>query len=155
MSLLEIRNLTIEFPGWFKPVEGVDLSLAAGEVLGLVGESGSGKSLSVLAAMGLAPPGACITADRLSFAGVDLLTISEAARRKLLGKDMAMVFQEPTASLNPCFTIGFQIAETIAAHEVMPRAARRRRVLDLLAQVGLDDPVRRFDCYPHQLSGGM
>jgi dipeptide transport system ATP-binding protein len=158
MSLLEIRNLTIAFPGalgWAPAVEGFDLTLAAGEVLGLVGESGSGKSLSVLAAMGLAPPAARITADRMVFAGRDLLTLSPAARRRLSGKEMAMVFQEPTSSLNPCFTIGFQIAEAIAAHEGGTRVERRRRVIDLLRQVGLDDPERRYDSYPHQLSGGM
>jgi dipeptide transport system ATP-binding protein len=158
MSLLEIRNLTIAFPGprgGLKAVEGLDLVIEAGEVLGLVGESGSGKSVSVLAAMGLAPHAARVTADRMRFAGEDLLTLSEAARRRLSGKDMAMVFQEPTSSLNPCFTIGFQIAEAIQAHEGGSRAERRRRVIDLLRQVGLDDPERRFDSYPHQLSGGM
>jgi dipeptide transport system ATP-binding protein len=158
MSLLEIRNLTIAFPGprgWAPAVEGLDLTLSAGEVLGLVGESGSGKSLSVLAAMGLTPPTARVTADRLRFAGQDLLTLSDAARRRLSGKEMAMVFQEPTSSLNPCFTVGFQIAEAIQAHEGGTRDQRRRRVVDLLRQVGLDDPERRYDCYPHQLSGGM
>ena len=159
MSLLEIRNLGIAFPsprgGWVPAVEGLDLTLAEGEVLGLVGESGSGKSLSVLAAMGLAPRTARVTADALRFAGRDLLTLHEAARRRLSGKEMAMVFQEPTASLNPCFTVGFQIAEAIQAHEGGNRDERRRRTLDLMRQVGLDDPERRFDCYPHQLSGGM
>jgi dipeptide transport system ATP-binding protein len=155
MSLLEIRNLTIDFPGWFTPVEGLDLTLDSGEVLGLVGESGSGKSLSALALMGLAPPAARVTADRMEFAGIDLLSLSEAGRRKLLGKDIAMIFQEPTASLNPCFTIGFQIEEVIAAHDGASRAERKRRVTDLLAQVGFDEPQLQARSYPHQLSGGM
>ena len=115
MALLDIRNLSVEFQttqGPFRAVDGVDLTLEKGAVLGIVGESGSGKSVTVLALMGLLPWTAKVTADRLDFDGRDLLGLAPAERRRLVGKDMAMIFQEPMTSLNPCFTVGFQIMES-------------------------------------------
>src|SRR5688572_3525469 len=135
MALLEIENLSVEFPtqgGIMRAVDGVSLSLDEGEVLGVVGESGSGKSVTMLAVMGLIPYPGRVRADRLTFAGRDLLTMSESERRKLTGKDVAMIFQEPTTSLNPSFTIGFQLAETLRLHEGMDRRAARRRSIELL-----------------------
>ncbi|MCG8694928.1 MAG: ATP-binding cassette domain-containing protein, partial [Minwuiales bacterium] len=120
MALLEIRNLAVEFPiadGMFRAVDGIDLTVDEGDLLGVVGESGSGKSVTMLAVMGLLPWTAQVTADRLSFAGRDLLGLAPAERRKLTGKDMAMIFQEPMTSLNPCFTVGFQIMEALKVHE--------------------------------------
>lgn len=158
MNMLEIRNLTVEFPtqsGLFRAVDGVDLTVKAGEVLGVVGESGSGKSVSMLATMGLLPNYAKITADRMAFDGRDLLTLSAAQRRKIVGKDIAMIFQEPTTSLNPCYTIGYQLEETLKVHMGMDAKARRKRVLDLLSLVGIPAPESRLSSYPHQLSGGM
>src|ERR1700722_8583314 len=114
--MLEIRNLTVEFAtarGRFRAVEGLDMTLEPGEILGVVGESGSGKSVSMLALMGLVAYPGKVTADRMNFDGVDLLNISPRERRRLVGKDIAMVFQEPMSSLNPCFTIGWQIAEAL------------------------------------------
>src|SRR5258708_36448955 len=114
MTLLETRNLSVFFAprsGAFKAVDGVDLSLDPNEVLAIVGESGSGKSVAMLAMMGLLPFTASVTADRMAFDGQDLLTMSAAARRQIAGKDIAMIFQEPMSSLNPCFTAGFQIGE--------------------------------------------
>jgi len=158
MALLEIENLSVEFPtqgGIMRAVDGVSLSLDEGEVLGVVGESGSGKSVTMLAVMGLIPYPGRVKADRLAFAGRDLLTMSESERRKLTGKDVAMIFQEPTTSLNPSFTIGFQLAETLRLHEGMDRRAARRRSIELLEQVGIPSAESRLSAFPHQLSGGM
>ncbi len=158
MALLEIENLSVEFPtqgGIMRAVDGVSLSLDEGEVLGVVGESGSGKSVTMLAVMGLIPFPGRVKADRLAFNGRDLLTMSEKERRQLTGKDVAMIFQEPTTSLNPSFTIGFQLAETLRLHEGMDRKAARRRSIELLEQVGIPSAESRLSAFPHQLSGGM
>ncbi len=154
MSLLEVRNLHVEF-AQLKAVDGLDLTLEAGEVVGLVGESGSGKSVASLALMGLVDPPGRVSADRLRFDGKDLFAMSAAARRRLLGRDIAMVFQDPQASLNPCFTVGNQIIETLAVHEGGSRRALRARALELLKQVEIPDAEQRLDAYPHQISGGM
>ncbi len=158
MALLEIRNLTVEFQtalGPFRAVDGIDLTVQEGEVLGVVGESGSGKSVTMLAMMGLLPWTAKITADRLDFAGEDLLTVSARARRRLIGRDLSMIFQEPMTSLNPCFTVGFQITETIKTHLGGTRAERDKRAVELLGQVGIPAPETRLRAFPHQMSGGM
>ena len=158
MPLLEIENLSVAFPsqnGMVRAVDGVSLALDKGEVLGIVGESGSGKSVGMLALMGLVPYPGRVQADRLSFEGRDLKTLSDRERRALTGKDVAMIFQEPTTSLNPSFTIGYQLAETLYIHERMDRKAARRRVIELLDQVGIPAPESRLSAYPHQLSGGM
>src|SRR5215217_6580817 len=158
MALLDIQNLSVEFPtqgGIMRAVDGVSLKLDQGEVLGVVGESGSGKSVTMLALMGLVPFPGRVRADKLSFAGRDLLTISDRDRRQLTGKDVAMIFQEPTTSLNPCFTIGFQLTETLRLHEGMDRKAARRRAVELLEQVGIPAAASRLGSFPHQLSGGM
>jgi dipeptide transport system ATP-binding protein len=158
VALLEIRNLTVVFPslhGPFKAVDGVDLEVDQGEVVAIVGESGSGKSVSMLAVMGLLPWTAKVSADRLAFAGRDLARLSRAERRAIRGKDMAMIFQEPMTSLNPCFTVGFQLTEAIKVHEGGTRALRRRRAIELLDQVGIPAPEQRLRSFPHQLSGGM
>jgi dipeptide transport system ATP-binding protein len=158
MPLLEIENLVVEFAtasGQFRAVDGVSLSVEQREVLAIVGESGSGKSVSMLAVMGLLPWTAKVTADRMVFAGVDLLKLSDAERRKMVGKDMAMIFQEPMASLNPCFTVGFQIEEVLRVHMGMDRTQRRARAIELLKQVGIPDPEQRLSSFPHQMSGGQ
>lgn len=158
MSLLEIRNLTVEFPttaGMLRAVDGVDLDVAPGEIVAIVGESGSGKSVAMLAVMGLLPPQARVSADRLAFDGRDLREMTPRERRRIVGRDMAMIFQEPSTSLNPCFTIGFQLDEAIATHLGGSRAERRRLAISLLARVGIPSPEERLRAFPHQLSGGM
>ena len=158
MALLEIQNLTVEFQtatGPFRAVDGVSLSVDQREVLAIVGESGSGKSVSMLAVMGLLPWTAKVTADRMNFAGTDLMKLSVPDRRKIVGKDMAMIFQEPMASLNPCFTVGFQIEEVLRVHMGMDRAQRRARAIELLKDVGIPDPAERLGHFPHQMSGGQ
>ncbi|RMD61998.1 MAG: ABC transporter ATP-binding protein, partial [Alphaproteobacteria bacterium] len=158
MPLVEIRNLTVEFEtafGPFRAVDGINMTLEQGEILGIVGESGSGKSVTVLALMGLLPWTATVTAERMAFDGRDILNISPKERRRLIGKDMAMIFQEPMTSLNPCFTVGFQIIEALATHLDGTRTEHRRRAIELLDQVGIPDPESRLRAFPHQLSGGM
>ena len=158
MALLEIRNLSVQFQthsGPFRAVDGIDLDLDKGELLGVVGESGSGKSVTMLAVMGLIPWPGKVTADRMMFDGVDLLALKPAARRKIVGKDIAMIFQEPIASLNPCFTVGYQIEEVLRIHLGLDKAARRARAIELLTQVGIAEPAERLNSFPHQMSGGQ
>ena len=158
MPLLEIENLTVEFKtgsGYFRAVDGVSLTVDTGEVLAIVGESGSGKSVSMLAVMGLLPWTAKVTADRMRFEGRDLLGMTNKERRKIIGKDIAMIFQEPMSSLNPCFTVGFQLTEALKAHLDMDKAERRARATELLRLVGIPSPEQRLSAFPHQLSGGM
>jgi dipeptide transport system ATP-binding protein len=158
MPLLDIRNLSVTFAtaaGPFKAVDGVDLDVDAGEVVAIVGESGSGKSVAMLAVMGLLPKTATISADRIAFVGEDLRSLSPRRRRDVIGKEIAMIFQEPIASLNPCFTVGFQIGEALKTHLGLDRNARRRRTVELLREVGIPEPERRLSAFPHQLSGGM
>ncbi len=158
MPLLDIKNLSVEFTtraGTFRAVDGIDLTVDEGEVVGIVGESGSGKSVTSLAVMGLLGSNGRVVADRMMFAGRDLLTMPAAQRRKMTGKDVAMVFQEPMSSLNPCFTVGFQIMETLRVHEGLSGKALRNRAIALLEQVGIPAPESRLSAFPHQLSGGM
>lgn len=158
MALLEIENLSVDFPsqnGVMHAVDGVSLSLEAGDVLGIVGESGSGKSVTMMALMGLVAFPGVVKADKLRFDGHDLLSLSARARSRLTGKDVAMIFQDPTTSLNPCFTIGFQLAETLKIHLGLDRRAAYRRSIELLEQVGIPAPESRLKVYPHQMSGGM
>ncbi|MEX6508018.1 ABC transporter ATP-binding protein [Jiella sp. M17.18] len=158
MPLLSLRNLSVTFDtasGPFKAVDGVDITVEPGEVLGIVGESGSGKSVAMLGLMGLLPPSATVTADEMRFEGRDMRAMSASERRKIVGKDMAMIFQEPIASLNPCFNVGFQIGETLKVHLGLGRKERYERTLELLQKVGISEPERRMKAFPHQLSGGM
>ena len=124
-------------------------------MLAIVGESGSGKSVSMLAVMGLLPWTAKVTADKMTFNGRDLLGLSTSDRRKIVGKDIAMIFQEPVASLNPCFTVGFQIEEVLRFHMKMDKAQRRARAIELFKAVGIPDPAERLGHFPHQMSGGQ
>jgi dipeptide transport system ATP-binding protein len=158
LALLEIENLTVEFAtssGAFRAVDGVSLAVDPREVLAIVGESGSGKSVSMLAVMGLLPPIARVTADRLRFDGTDLLTLTARQRRAMMGAKISMIFQDPMSSLNPCFTIGFQLTEVLKIHTGLGRAARRARALELLDHVGISSAETRLGAYPHQMSGGM
>jgi dipeptide transport system ATP-binding protein len=158
MALLDVRNLSVTFAtraGAFQAVSGIDIRVDENEVLAIVGESGSGKSVAMLAVMGLLPWTATVTADLLEFNGRDLRTLDDRERRAIIGKDIAMIFQEPMSSLNPCFTVGFQIGETLKTHLRLNRTQRKLRIIELLEQVGITDPQRRVRAFPHQLSGGM
>ena len=156
--LLDIRDLRVEFGTEQMPVtavDGLDLVVAPGEVVGIVGESGSGKSVTSLAVMGLIDYPGRVSAQHLRFDGRDLLGMSDSGRRGLLGKDIAMIFQDPMSSLNPCFTVAYQLIETLRAHQGGSPSALRERALALLQQVEIPDAQRRLNAYPHQLSGGM
>lgn len=158
MSLLRIRNLSVDFStasGEFRAVDAVDLDVEKGELLAIVGESGSGKSVSMLAMMGLLPWTANVTADEMQFDGHDLIRLSAPARRRIVGKDLAMIFQEPMSSLNPCFQVGWQIKEALRFHLGLDRRARHARAIELFEQVGIPAPEQRLSAFPHQLSGGM
>nr|WP_315426571.1 oligopeptide/dipeptide ABC transporter ATP-binding protein [uncultured Albidiferax sp.] len=158
MSLLTIKNLSVEFGPQgraFRAVDGLDLSVSQGEIVGIVGESGSGKSVTMMALMGLLDGQGRITADTLNFDGQDLLKITPAQRRKLLGKDMAMIFQDPMTSLNPSFTVGYQIIEVLKQHLGLRGAAATARAVELMEMVEIPAAKSRLDVYPHQLSGGM
>ena len=139
MALLEIENLTVEFDtvnGRFRALDGVSYRVEAGEVLAIVGESGSGKSVAMLAVMGLLANNGHLWADKLTFEGHDLLKMSAKQRRKIIGKEISMIFQEPIASLNPCFTVGSQIDETLKEHTSMSRGQRKARAIELLEICG-------------------
>jgi peptide/nickel transport system ATP-binding protein len=157
--LLEVRGLSIDFhteDGVVHAVQDLDFDLARGRTLGLVGESGSGKSVTALSVMRLIPqPPGRIVGGSMRFGGEDLLALPEAAMQRIRGKRIGMIFQEPMTSLNPVFTIGEQIAEVLRRHEGLSRRAARDRAHELLDQVGIPDPRRRLDSYPHELSGGQ
>ena len=157
--VLQIRGLRTTFStptGVFPAVDGVDLEVNEGETLGLVGESGCGKSVTALSTLRLLPePPAQIEAGSVMFEGRDLLTLGSEELRRVRGRRIAMIFQEPMTSLNPVFTVGNQIEEVLSVHTKMSRAERRARVVELLELVGIPEPDRRRRDYPHQLSGGM
>ncbi len=156
MALLCIKNLSVEFntsSGAFRAVDQLSLEVDHGEVLAIVGESGSGKSVAMLAVMGLLPWTATITADQLQFNGIDLLSLNKRDKRELIGQEISMIFQEPMTSLNPCFTVGFQLAEAIKPK--ISRKERKQRCIELMQLVGIPAPADRLSAFPHQLSGGM
>lgn len=158
MPLLTIRNLTVRFAtstGSFTAVDGIDVRVDRGDVLAIVGESGSGKSVSMLAAMGLLPDTAVVTADEMSFDGQDLLRMTPRQRRQIIGRQITMIFQEPIASLNPSFTTGYQIEEVLRFNAGMSKRAARARALELFRQVGIPEPEEKLRSYPHQMSGGQ
>jgi dipeptide transport system ATP-binding protein len=157
MSLLEIKNLSVRF-GDAKAVpvvDGLDLTVDRGQVLAIVGESGSGKSVTMMALMGLVEAPGIVSADALRFDGQDMLTLSKRQRRQVVGKDLAMIFQDPMTALNPSYTVGFQIEEVLRAHLGLSGRAARARALELLQKVEIPAAASRLDAYPHQLSGGM
>lgn len=156
--LLHIDNLAVTFGRGeraFRAVDGVSFQVAKGQVLAVVGESGSGKSVTMMALMGLLPASAAITAKRLEFNGQNLQTLSAKAKRKIIGKDISMIFQDAMTSLNPSFTVETQIGEVLKTHLGLKGAAARARVLELLDLVEIPDAKNRLKVYPHQLSGGM
>ncbi len=158
MSLLSVRNLRITFAtdrGEAAAVDGISFSVEAGQTLGLVGESGCGKTVTALSILRLLPPAGRIAGGEIEFQGMNLLALAERDMRRVRGKEIAMIFQEPMSSLNPVFTVGNQIAEAIRVHEGASRQEARRKTIELLDLVEIPDATRRVDEYPHQLSGGM
>src|SRR5690349_11296973 len=158
--VLDVRDLRVSFPApdghRFFPVDGVSFTLDRGETLALVGESGCGKSLTSLALLRLVPPpGRVDPGSTIRLGDTDVLALRGEALRRIRGKRIGMIFQDPMTSLNPVFTVGDQIEEGVRAHLPVTRAEARARALALLQEVGIPDPVARLDAYPHQLSGGM
>jgi len=156
--VLTVESLRVEIPvksGLPRAVRGVDLAIGAGETHGLVGESGSGKSLTALGIMGLLPPRARRSAARLRLGEVDLLALGERAMEDVRGDRIAMIFQEPMTSLNPAFTVGAQLSETLRRHRKVTRGEAIARAAGMLARVGISSPRTRLAQYPHQLSGGL
>lgn len=156
--LLAVDDLTVGFAGaggFARAVDGVSLTLSPGERVGIVGESGAGKSVTALAIMGLLPVPSTVVAGRVKYRGTDLLTLHERDLRRLRGRRIAMIFQDPVTCLNPRLTVGQQVVEAIRAHEPLGRRAARARAVELLGRVGIPAPARRFDDHPHTFSGGM
>jgi oligopeptide/dipeptide ABC transporter ATP-binding protein len=156
--LLEVRGLQTSFhtsDGVVRAVTGLDFHVNRGEVMGLVGESGCGKSVTSLSILRLVAPPGRVEAGEVIFDGVDLLKIPESGMRKLRGERISMIFQQPTSSLNPVYDVGMQLGEVLEIHRGIKRGPARRRAEELLAMVGIPDPKRRLDAFPHELSGGM
>jgi peptide/nickel transport system ATP-binding protein len=159
-AVLEVRDLRVSFPApdrtRFSPVDGVSFRLERGKTMALVGESGSGKSLTSLALLQLVPsPGRVEPGSVITMGDTDVLALKGEALRRIRGRRIGMIFQDPMTSLNPVFTVGEQIMEGILAHFKLRRSAARDRALQLLQEVGIPDPAARLKAYPHQLSGGM
>ncbi len=160
-ALLHVDRLTVEFPtagATLVAVDDVSFRIAPGELVGIVGESGSGKSVMALATLGLIggdDDAGRVRAERLAFDGVDLQHASPRERQSMLGNRLAMIFQDPSASLNPAYTVAYQLMEAIGLHVPGPGREKRARALELLRAVEIPDPERRLVAYPHQLSGGM
>ncbi len=157
-AVLEVRDLTVEFrseDAWLRAVDGVSFSVGGGEIVGLVGESGAGKTLTSEAILRLirCPPGRITGAVR--FRGQNLLELDEAALARIRGRDIAMIFQNPQASLNPVFRVGDQLVEAMTLHQSEPGRTLRQRAVEILSRVGIPSPAARAEDYPHQFSGGM
>jgi peptide/nickel transport system ATP-binding protein len=158
VPVLEVRDLKVEFPtrrGTLVAVDGISFHIDEGEVLGVVGESGAGKSLTGAAVIGLLEPPGRIAEGQILLDGERIDRLPYDRLRQLRGKKVAMVFQDPLTSLNPLYTVGKQLVETILTHEDLSAGAARARAIDLLAEVGIPSPAQRIDQYPHQFSGGM
>ncbi|KIZ38875.1 MULTISPECIES: ABC transporter ATP-binding protein [Rhodopseudomonas] len=156
--VLSVRNLRVEFPtrrGVLRAIDGVSFDIARGEVLGVVGESGAGKSVTGLAVIGLIDSPGRISGGEIWLSGLRIDNLPPEELRKIRGKRIGMIFQDPLTSLNPLYRIGDQLVETIRTHLDLSPAAARQRAIDLLAEVGIPGPEKRIDAYPHEFSGGM
>ncbi|MFI4874851.1 MAG: ABC transporter ATP-binding protein, partial [Blastopirellula sp. JB062] len=157
-TLVQIDQLKTYFhteDGVVKAVDDISLQIEAGTTMGIVGESGSGKSVTSLTIMRLLAKSAHIESGAISFLGRDLVQLPEPEMRKIRGKDIGMIFQEPMTSLNPVFTVGAQVMEAILLHQKVTKAEARKRTIELFDEVGIPDPEQRFSSYPHQMSGGQ
>ncbi|RNF35673.1 ABC transporter ATP-binding protein [Paracoccus methylarcula] len=158
MNVLEVRDLRVEFPthrGVLTALDNVSLSIRPGEILGVVGESGAGKSMTGLAVQGLLEPPGRIASGSVTLNGRRIDTLSDREMTRIRGREIGAIFQDPLTSLNPLFTVGAQLVETIRQHLPMSNSAARSRAVELLAEVGIPAPSERVDHYPHQFSGGM
>ena len=157
-NLVEVKNLEVSFftyAGEVKAVRGISYNLKPGEVMGIVGESGSGKSVSSYGLMGIIPEPGKVIGGQILFEGRDVTAMSEKELLKIRGKDISMIFQDPMTSLNPLFTIGNQIEESLRKHTSLDKDQRQKRMVELLTLVGINQPEKRLKQYPHEVSGGM
>ena len=157
-NLVEVKNLEVSFftyAGEVKAVRGISYNLKPGEVMGIVGESGSGKSVSSYGLMGIIPEPGKVIGGQILFEGRDVTAMSEKELLKIRGKDISMIFQDPMTSLNPLFTIGNQIEESLRKHTSLDKDQRQKRMVELLTLVGINQPEKRLNQYPHEFSGGM
>ena len=154
-TALDIQGLQVCFPGGLAAVDGVDLSIPSGKIVGLVGESGCGKSMTALSILGLLPQGGAVTAGSIRFQGQDLCTLPERQLRQLRGERISMIFQDPMSALNPVLPVGEQVAEGLRLHQHLRRREAKARTLALFGEVGVPDPERRWSAYPRELSGGL
>jgi peptide/nickel transport system ATP-binding protein len=156
--LLEVEDLRVQFPtedGIVHAVDGISYSVDTGKTLGIVGESGSGKSVSSLTLLGLTRTQGALVEGRMLFGGEDLVTMSDDGLRRIRGNEIAMIFQDPLSSLHPFYKVGKQLTEAMQIHRPLSREAARKRAVELLELVGIPDPERRVDQFPHEFSGGM
>ena len=153
--MLDLQNVSVTYSGVARAVTGVSLSVKPGEVVGLIGESGSGKSTLAHSILGLLPPGAAVSGDRMALAGTDLLSVSKAELAALRGPGAAMVFQNPMATFSPLHTIGRQLSDFLWRDRQSSRTEKRQRIVAALTEAGISDAQARFDAYPFELSGGM
>jgi peptide/nickel transport system ATP-binding protein len=156
--LLRVEDLRVEFPtedGVVHAVDGITYEVHRGRTLGIVGESGSGKTVSSLTTLGLTRAQGARVSGRILFEGQDLVALPEGRLRSIRGNEIAMIFQDPLSSLHPLYRVGFQLVEAVRAHRDVSRAKARERAIELLGLVGIPDPTRRVDQYPHEFSGGM
>lgn len=158
-DLLTIKNLHVTFQtdkkNIFKAVKGVDINIKKNETIGIVGESGSGKSVTATSIMGLLPDNSMVEADEISFKGQDIRGLSQKEYQKIRGNNISMIFQDPMTTLNPVFTIGDQIIETILAHRSLSKKEATQLAVDILDQVGIPEPAKKLKMYAHEFSGGM
>src|SRR5262249_44590497 len=154
-AVLAVRDLTVSFPGGSVPVRAVDLEVAPGEIVGIVGESGSGKTLTAMAIADLLPAAAQMTASRYMLFGQDPRTLGDAQRRRLLGRSLPGVYQDPMSGLNPALRVGRQLAEVSEVHDGLSRSSATKRAIDRLGSVRIANPAARVRQYPHEFSGGM
>jgi len=157
-NLLEVKDLEVSFftyAGEVKAVRGISYELKPGEVMGIVGESGSGKSVSSYALMGIIPEPGKVIGGNIIFDGKDITNLKEKERLKMRGKDIGMIFQDPMTSLNPVFTVGNQINESLKKHTDLNKEQRKARIIELFRLVGINQPEKRINQYPHEFSGGM
>ena len=156
--LLSVKNLEVIFTsskGEIPAIQKISFDLYEKEVLGIVGESGSGKSVSTHSILKLLPPNGFIKGGEILFEGKDLLKLSAPEMAKIRGNDIAMIFQDPMTSLDPLFSIGYQMSESLKKHTGLSAAGRRKRIIELLTMVGINQPEKRADQYPYEFSGGM
>jgi peptide/nickel transport system ATP-binding protein len=156
--LLRVEDLRVEFPtedGVVKAVDGITYEVRKGRTLGIVGESGSGKTVAAMTVLGLTRMQGAKISGRVVFEGVDLLGLDEVALRRIRGNEIAMIFQDPSTALHPLYRVGAQLIEAVKAHQNVPKTQARKRTIELLGLVGIPDPAKRVDDYPHEFSGGM